>query len=94
MLAMPQVKLDASRHAVSMFRAGRPTRGLADQNGVGRKEGGEHDDVAEQEDPEAVADHDPFRRGAAVGSCSGVAMSAGVAQVCAIGREWHRGHVV
>jgi hypothetical protein len=36
-------------------------RGLPGQNRVGGKERGEHDDVAEQEDPEAVSRDDPLR---------------------------------
>ena len=70
MLAKPQVKLDSSRKAVSdrdvleieQLRAVRAAGGLPRQHRIGREEAGEHHDVAEQEDPEAVAGHDPLRR--------------------------------
>ena len=73
MLARPQVKLDSSRQAVSMrdiaeieqLASARPARGRVRQHRIAREERREHDDVAEQEDPEAVADDDPLRRGAA-----------------------------
>ena len=65
---------DAGVAKIEQFGAGGAARGLADQHGVGRKEGGEHHDVAEQEDPEAEADHDPLRRRAAIGSDPGVAV--------------------
>ena len=66
MLAMPQVKLESSRQAVSIativevkqLLPARPAGRLSGQHRVGREERGEHDDVAEQEDPEAVADDD------------------------------------
>ena len=66
MLARPQVKLDSSRHAVSsadiaqieQIPPARAARGRIHQHRVGREERGEHDDVAEQEDPEAVANDD------------------------------------
>ena len=63
----PQVKLEtrgtrspsrcsADRTDRARRTAGR--RGL--QHRMGRKESGEHDDVAEQKDPEAIADDDPL----------------------------------
>src|SRR5262249_37719313 len=45
----------------------RAAGGLAGQNRVGGKERGEHDDVAEQEDPEAVGRDDAFRGNHALG---------------------------
>ena len=67
------MKLDRSRHAVSMRRisqikelcAGRPSRRSAVEHGVSGEEGGEHDDVAEEEDPEPKAHDDPRGRRAA-----------------------------
>jgi hypothetical protein len=52
MLAMPQVK------EIEQILPARPARRLGGQHGIGREERREHDDVAEQEDPEAVADDD------------------------------------
>ena len=60
------MKLESSRQAVSIATLCRsnssrplgPPAVCPDQHRVGREERGEHDDVAEQEDPEAVADDD------------------------------------
>ena len=64
------MKLESSRQAVSIadvaqveqLPPARPARRLPDQHRVGREKGGEHDDVAEQENPEAIADDDALRR--------------------------------
>ena len=46
---------------VEQVLAARAASGLVGQHGVGGEERREHHDVAEQEDPEAVADEDPLR---------------------------------
>ncbi len=69
MLAMPQVKLDSSRNGrldrgvaqVEQLCSARPARRFSDQHRVCREERGEHDDVAQQEYPEAKADDNAFR---------------------------------
>src|ERR1700730_6268997 len=69
MLARPQVKLETRRNAVSSPTLRRLTRSrhlgppgrVAGQHRIGGEEGGEHDDVAQQENPEAVAGDDALR---------------------------------
>ena len=93
MLARPQVKLEASRQAgldrdiaqVEQLVAARAARGLPVQHGVGGEERREHDDVAEQEDPEAVADDDALRRRTA--PCRRSAPCRGVWDRSACGRQ-------
>src|ERR1700722_1405268 len=51
---------DCDRALIEQLGAGRTTcRGVHEYR-VARKERGEHDDVAQQEDPEAVSDHNPL----------------------------------
>ena len=65
-LATPQAKLDSRRKAVSnrddvevkQIPTARPAGGLVHQHRIGGEERRKHHDVAEQEDPEAVADND------------------------------------
>src|SRR5271156_2861554 len=45
---------------IEQLRSARPAGGRVDQHRVGREESGEHDDVAEQENPKAVAHDDAF----------------------------------
>ena len=100
MLARPQVKLDASRHAgldrdiaqveQLVRRSVRPPS--ARQHRIGREEGREHDDVAEQEDPEAVAGDDALGRGPApvalaCGSHACASVSAAVAHCGSLSRR-------
>ena len=54
-------RLDRDVPQVEQLAAARSACRVADQHRVGREEGREHDDVAEQEDPEAVADDDALR---------------------------------
>ena len=69
MLARPQVKLDSSRNAVSIATLLQveqlaplgPPAVCPEQHRIGREEGREHHDVAEQENPEAEAGHDALR---------------------------------
>ena len=78
---MPQVKLESSRHAVSTATMCRSKSSLrpgppavaCDEHGIGGEEAGEHDEVGEQEDPEAVADDDALRRGPLVPAIRAVA---------------------
>src|SRR5579859_1510261 len=53
--------LDRSIVEIEQFAATRATRGGIHQNRIGGEEGREHDDIAEQEDPEAVAHDDTLR---------------------------------
>ncbi len=64
----------------------RPAGRRAPQHGVGREEAGEHDDVAEQEDPEAVADDDPLagRAGLAVAGALGGTLASVAAMAEAV----------
>src|SRR6185369_7658534 len=54
--------LDGDAAQIEQLLARRPARGRIAQYGVAREEARKHHDVAEQENPEAVADHDAFRR--------------------------------
>jgi len=62
----PQVKLDRRRHdrldrdtpRIEQLMPGRTARGRGPQHGMGREEGGEHHDVAEQKNPKAVSHDD------------------------------------
>ncbi len=68
--AMPQTKLDSSRSAVShptVVRLKsccrpRPSGGRLREHGIGRIEPRKHDEVGEEEDPEAVSGDDALRR--------------------------------
>src|SRR5258708_23808122 len=54
-------RLDPGIAQVEQLPPARPAGRLPDQYRVGREEGGEHDDVAKQENPEAVTDDDALR---------------------------------
>src|SRR5260370_8492789 len=54
-------RLDPGVAQVEQLPPARPTRRLPDQPRVGGEKRGEHDDVAEQENPEAVTDDDTLR---------------------------------
>ena len=53
--------LDRDIVQVEQIFAARPSRGLAGEHRIGGEKRREHNDVAEQEDPEAVADNDALR---------------------------------
>ena len=53
--------LDRDIVQVEKIFAARPSRGLSGEHRIGGEKRREHDDVAEQEDPEAVADDDALR---------------------------------
>src|SRR5207248_320741 len=54
-------RLDPGVAQVEQLPPARPARRLPDQHRIGREKGGEHDDVAEQENPEAVTNDDALR---------------------------------
>src|SRR6266571_4497014 len=54
-------RLDPGVAQVEQLPPARPARRLPDQHRVGGEKRGEHDDVAEQENPEAVTDYDALR---------------------------------
>ena len=102
MAAKPQVKLESRRHAVSIATLCRSNRSLPlgppavsfDQHRIGGEERREHHDVAEQEDPEAVADDDALRGGARVvenrrgrGRAAPLAPTVAVVRACLEGRH-------
>ena len=68
---MPQVKLENSRHivsssdvaAVEQLQPVGPAGGVVGQHGIGREQGREHHDVAQQEQPEAEAGDDSIGAG-------------------------------
>src|SRR3984957_21192718 len=53
--------LDRDIVQVEKIPAARPSRGLPGEHRIGGEKRREHDDVAEQEDPEAVADNNALR---------------------------------
>src|SRR3984957_2259872 len=53
--------LDRDIVQVEKIPAARPTRGLPGEHRIGGEKRREHDDVAEQEDPETVTDDDTLR---------------------------------
>jgi hypothetical protein len=54
-------RLDRGIAQVEQLMPARAARRLPDQHRVGREEGGEHDDIAERKNPEAVTDDDALR---------------------------------
>src|SRR6202020_1036893 len=53
--------LDRDIVQVEQIPAARPSRGLAGEHRIGGEKRREHNDVAEEKDPEAIADNDAFR---------------------------------
>ena len=54
---------DRDADLIEQLRAGRAARSRMHEHRVGGKQRREHHDVAQEEDPEAVGDDDPLRRG-------------------------------
>jgi hypothetical protein len=67
--------LDQDIAAIEQLEPVWPAGGVVGQHGIGREQGREHHDVAQQEQPEAEARHHVDRRGAALGIGDGVLSS-------------------
>src|SRR5262249_29219064 len=63
-------RLDENIAEVEELGSGRAARGVARQDRIGREQRREHDDVAEDENPESISDDDSLRRRSAAAAAA------------------------